>query len=327
MPVTTVHQPTHREALWELEAAFERGDLITVFGRCTVDYDGRAASSLGLGRRLLVLKPDGAALVHTDENQQPVNWQPPGSEHHAAVRDGQLRVRSVRSSPDETLDIHFETVEQLSAMAVSGRRELSVTGSEADLRNALLDHPAMIEAGFEPLATERPTDAGPTDIFGRDSEGRPVVVELKRRRVGPSAAGQLRRYVAAIEREEGDNAAVRGILVAPSVTDRARRLLAEHDLEFVAVAPPTADDTDSPPTADDADSPPAADDTDSPPAADDTDSPPAADDADSPPAADDNADSLSTASTASDREESSAVDTDDEESTAPTAEPSSEESN
>ena len=309
MPVTTVHQPTHREALWELEAAFERGDLITVFGRCTVDYDGRAASSLGLGRRLLVLKPDGAALVHTDENQQPVNWQPPGSEHHAAVRDGQLRVRSVRSSPDETLDIHFETVEQLSAMAVSGRRELSVTGSEADLRNALLDHPAMIEAGFEPLATERPTDAGPTDIFGRDSEGRPVVVELKRRRVGPSAAGQLRRYVAAIEREEGDNAAVRGILVAPSVTDRARRLLAEHDLEFVAVAPPTADDTDSPPTADDADSPPTAD------------------DAALPPAADDNADSLSTASTASDREESSVVDTDDEESTAPTAEPSSEESN
>ncbi len=318
MPVTTVHQPTHREALWELEAAFERGDLITVFGRCTVDYDGRAASSLGLGRRLLVLKPDGAALVHTDENQQPVNWQPPGSEHHAAVRDGQLRVRSVRSSPDETLDIHFETVEQLSAMAVSGRRELSVTGSEADLRNALLDHPAMIEAGFEPLATERPTDAGPTDIFGRDSEGRPVVVELKRRRVGPSAAGQLRRYVAAIEREEGDNAAVRGILVAPSVTDRARRLLAEHDLEFVAVAPPTADD---------ADSQPAADDDASPPAADDADSPPAADDAALPPAADDNADSLSTASTASDREESSAVDTDDEESTAPTAEPSSEESN
>ena len=293
MPVTTVHQPTHREALWELEAAFERGDLITVFGRCTVDYDGRAASSLGLGRRLLVLKPDGAALVHTDENQQPVNWQPPGSEHHAAVRDGQLRVRSVRTSPDETLDIHFETVEQLSAMAVSGRRELSVTGSEADLRNALLDRPAAIEAGFEPLATERPTDAGPIDIFGRDSEGRPVVVELKRRRVGPSAASQLRRYVAAIEREEGDNAAVRGILVAPSVTDRARRLLAEHDLEFIAVAPPAADD-----------------------------------DADSLPPIDDNADSLSTAPTASDREEPSAVDTDDEESTASsTAEPPSEESN
>ena len=291
MTVTTVHQPTHREALWELEAAFDRGDLITVFGRCTVEYDGRAASSLGLGRRLLILKPDGAALVHTDENQQPVNWQPPGSEHHAAVRDRQLRVRSVRTSPDETLDVGFETVEQLSAMAVSGRRELSVTGSEADLRNALLDRPDAIEAGFEPLSTERPTDAGPIDIFGRDSEGRPVVVELKRRRVGPSAASQLQRYVAAIGRETGDNAAVRGILVAPSVTDRARRLLVEHDLEFVAVAPPDSD-----PTAEvntDAD-----------------------------------ADSSATASTQIDHEQPSPVDADeDEPSASSTAEPPSDESN
>ena len=305
MTVTTVHQPTHREALWEIEAAFDRGDLITVFGRCTVEYDGRAASSLGLGRRLLILKPDGAALVHTDENQQPVNWQPPGSEHHAAVRDGQLRVRSVRASPDETLDVGFEAVEQLSAMAVSGRRELSVTGSEADLREFLLDHPSTIEAGFEPLATERPTDAGPIDIFGRDSEGRPVVVELKRRRVGPSAASQLRRYVAAIGREEGDDAAVRGILVAPSVTDRARRLLAEHDLEFVAVAPPAADnDADSPSVADnDADSPSVAD--------NDTDT-----------------DSSTTASTPTDTEEPSSVDTEDDETavSSPT-EPPSEESN
>jgi len=182
---TTVHEPTHREALWELEDAFERGDLITIFGRCTVEYDGRAASSLGLGRRLLLLKPDGTALVHTDEKQKPVNWQPPGSEHHAAVRDGRLRVRSVRTSPDETLDVHFETVEQLSAMAVSGRRDLSVTGSEADLRNALLDRPAVIESGFEPLATERPTDAGPIDLFGRDTDGRPSSLNS-------SAAGSAR---------------------------------------------------------------------------------------------------------------------------------------
>jgi len=266
--VSTVHQPTHREALWELEAAFDRGDLITVFGRCTVDYDGRAASTLGLGRRLLVLKPDGTALVHTDEQQQPVNWQPPGSEHHAAVRDGRLRVRSVRSSPDETLLVAFESVEQLSAMAVSGRRDLSLTGSEADLREFLLDTPAAIEAGFEPLATERPTDAGPIDIFGRDSEGRPVVVELKRRRVGPSAVGQLQRYVAAIDRETGESADVRGILVAPSVTDRAASLLADDGLAFVAVEPPSDSVSAASTPADGADSDDAVTDT-----ADDTDDP------------------------------------------------------
>lgn len=243
---TTLHEPAHREALWELESAFDRGDLVTLFGTCTVEYEGRAASSLGPGARLLVLKPDGSALVHTDEGRTPVNWQPPGSEHRAAVRDGRLRVRSVRESPDETLDVWFTAVDQLAAYGVTGGRAVDVIGSEADLKERVLDDPTLVEEGFEPLATERESDAGPIDVFGRDDAGRPVVVELKRRRVGPDAAGQLARYVGAVEREEPDGTAVRGILLAPSITDRARALLADEGLEHVAAEPPDgADDGDS----------------------------------------------------------------------------------
>ncbi|PSQ33190.1 endonuclease NucS, partial [Halobacteriales archaeon SW_12_69_24] len=49
--------------------------------------------------------------------------------------------------------------------------------------------------------------------------------------------GQLGRYVDALERDLHAEAEVRGILVAPSVTDRARRMLAERGLEFVALDP------------------------------------------------------------------------------------------
>ena len=256
---TTLHDPAHREALWALESAFERGDLVTLFGDCTVEYDGRAASSLGPGARLLVLKPDGAALVHTDEGRTPVNWQPPGSEHRAAVRDGRLRVRSVRTSPAETLDVRFSDVEQLAAYGVTGGRGVDVVGSEADLKRRVLAEPETVEPGFEPLATERESEAGPIDVFGRDAEGRPLVVELKRRRVGPDAAGQLARYVAAIEREMPDGTDVRGVLVAPSITDRAADLLAEDGLDHVAAAPPDGsaagkgDDGPSPTAPDDDD--------------------------------------------------------------------------
>ena len=241
MHTTTLHRPTHRETLWELEAALERGDLITVFGRCTVDYDGRATSTLGPGNRLVILKPDGSTLVHTDEKRTPVNWQPPGCEHHASVRDGRLRVRGTRTTPDETLDIHFEQVHQFSALDVTGGRDLDLYGSEEDLREHILDDPSLVEAGFTPLATERESTAGPMDIYGEDSEGVPVVVELKRRRVGPSAASQLQRYVEALHREFGDDVAVRGILVAPSVTDRAADLLEEKGLAFVALDPATGE--------------------------------------------------------------------------------------
>ncbi|MDB9249588.1 endonuclease NucS [Halorubrum ezzemoulense] len=261
MTVTSVHDPSHREALWELEDAFERGDLISVFGRCTVSYEGRAASDLGAGDRLLVLKPDGAALVHTDEGRQPVNWQPPGSEHRAAVREGRLRVRSTRSNPDETLTVRFAAVDQLSAMAVTGGRDLTLHGSEEDLRTRILERPDLVEPGFEPRETERPSSAGPMDVFGVDADGTPVVVELKRRRVGPDAVGQLARYVRALREELGieandgetddetasdggddetddaDSPEVRGILVAPSVTDRAAERLAERGFDHVALEP------------------------------------------------------------------------------------------
>jgi len=233
--VRSLDDPDHRTALAALEAALERGDLVTVFGRCAVEYDGRTASSLGDGERLLVLKPDGSALVHTDEKRTPVNWQPPGCDHSAAVRDGRLRVHSERSSPAETLDVRFGTVRHLAAMGVTGRREVDPVGSESDLRRAILADPSLVEAGFEPLETERETAAGPMDVFGTDSEGRPVVVELKRRRVGPGAAGQLGRYVDALERELVDGEPVRGILVAPSVTDAAAELLDERGFEHVAV--------------------------------------------------------------------------------------------
>ncbi len=260
MSVTSVHEPSHREALWELESAFERGDLISVFGRCTVSYEGRAASELGIGDRLLVLKPDGAALVHTDEGRTPVNWQPPGSTHHATVRGGRLRVSSERTSPSETLVVRFDRVHQLSAMAVTGGRDLAVHGSEEDLRTRVLERPELVTSGFEPLETERQTAAGPVDVFGVDEEGDPVVVELKRRRVGPDAVGQLARYVEAVREEIAEDAdagtrrgdddggaidetgtstdgSVTGILVAPSVTDRAADLLSDRGFEHVALAP------------------------------------------------------------------------------------------
>ena len=66
-------------------------------------------------------------------------------------------------------------------------------------------------------------------------------VELKRRRVGPSAASQLRRYVEAVDEEFPDEG-VRGILVAPSVTDRTAALLDEQGLEFVPLSPPGGDE-------------------------------------------------------------------------------------
>ena len=217
--------------------AIERNALATLFGRCAVEYDGRAASSLAPGDRHVMLKPDGTALVHTDEGQKPVNWQPPGSAHNCRVDHGKLVVESVRSSPDERLTVRFSAVAFAAAFDPTDEESIDVVGTEADLKRRILAEPELVEAGFRPLATERRTPAGAVDVYGEDDDGRTVVLELKRRRVGPDAVGQLHRYVEALERDLHAGAEVRGLLVAPSVTERARALLAEESLEFVPLSP------------------------------------------------------------------------------------------
>jgi len=234
----TLAAPDASAAASFLVAAIERDALATLFGRCTVEYEGRAASSLAAGDRHLMLKPDGTALVHTDEGQQPVNWQPPGCTHECRVDGDDLLVESVRSSPEERLAVRFSAVAFAAAFDPTDEESLDVVGTEADLKRRILEEPALVESGFRPLATERETPAGAVDVYGEDDEGRTVVLELKRRRVGPDAVGQLNRYVEALERDLHADAAVRGLLVAPSVTERARALLAEEGLEFVPLSPP-----------------------------------------------------------------------------------------
>ncbi len=233
----TAVDPGHEEALELVETGVERGWLCTLFGRCRVEYDGRASSSLAAGDRLVVLKPDGTVLVHTDEGQQPVNWQPPGCTHEADIDGDRFVVRSHRSSPAEQLLVSFGRVAHAAAYDAVDAAELALTGTESDLRQRILEEPSLLEPGFEPRATERETPAGAVDIYGEDEEGNVVVVELKRRRVGPDAVSQLNRYVAALDRDLHDGTTVRGVLVAPSVTDTARRLLDERGLAFVSLAP------------------------------------------------------------------------------------------
>jgi RecB family endonuclease NucS len=237
----TVPDPTAEEAAAFVGGAVDRGALVTIFGRCTVEYEGRAASELGPGDRHVMLKPDGTALVHTDEGQKPVNWQPPGCDHACRVEGGAFVVESVRSSPEERLVVSFSDVALAAAFDPTDETSIEVVGTEADLKRRILEEPALVEEGFAPLATERDTPAGAVDIYGQDGEGRTVVVELKRRRVGPDAVGQLTRYVEAVERDLHADAEVRGVLVAPSVTERARELLAEAGFEFVPLEPSPTD--------------------------------------------------------------------------------------
>jgi len=223
--------------------AVDAGLYLTLVGTCRVSYSGRAASELGPGRRHVTVKPDGTTLVHAAEGHRPANWQAAGASVDVSpdedCAEPTLALVATRSNPDERLAVRFSNVRQVVAVPVEGADTPDTVGTEADLKRHVLEHPEVVERGLQPLATERETPAGPVDVYAEDRDGTPVVIELKRTRVGPDAVGQLSRYVDALGRDLHADADPRGVLVAPSVTDRARRLLAEAGLGFASVDPPT----------------------------------------------------------------------------------------
>lgn len=203
---------------------------ILVIGRCRIDYEGRAASTLDEGDRIVLVKPDGTLLVHNPTGLKPVNWQPPGGTVRVDGSTG-LVIVSSRPKPPETLRLTFTRVALVGDERVLDGAPIAVRGTEFDLRDALRSRPDLVEPGFRPWERERMTERGPMDLYGEDAQGRRVIVEVKRTRAGLAEVTQLWRYVEKERTKRG--VVVRGILAAPAISDRARLLLSEHGLEFL----------------------------------------------------------------------------------------------
>lgn len=236
--VEAVQNPSRDELMRIVDSALSSEAMLTIFARCRVHYDGRAKSELGSGDRVIIIKPDGAFLIHQSKKREPVNWQPPGSFVTVGERDGVIILRSVRRKPKEILEVELEEVYLVSLFKAEDYEELALTGSEAEMAELIFENPEVIEPGFKPLYREKPIKHGIVDVLGVDKDGSLVVLELKRRKADLHAVSQLKRYVEALSKEHGN---VRGILVAPSLTSGAKKLLEKESLEFRKLEPPKRD--------------------------------------------------------------------------------------
>lgn len=230
-------KPELEEAREILEEYLRRDFTVQVNGLCTVNYQGRAKSKLDRGERLVIKKQDSAILVHGPENYQPKNWQPEVDSYSVEIRkmeeDGELLVlEAKRTNPEEVVEIRFEQVDLLTVDKLVDKSDLKIRGHEVDIHESIEDDPELVEEGLNVVEREKETPAGFIDVFARDEEDRWVVIEVKRN-PDYNTVLQLQRYVDEIEEEyQGE---IRGILVAPKMTDKVLDYLHERDLEFVEV--------------------------------------------------------------------------------------------
>ena len=227
-----IESPSIESAAQAIRELVDRREWVVLVGECRVDYEGRGASRSTPGKRLIIIKPGHSVLVHGPRNFKPENWQPEGSSIHVALEEGELVILAVRRRPREVLRVSCSRVEAVLHAEPGEPGAFVMYMSEEEIRDALARHPDLIEPGLRVVERERPVPSGFVDLYAVDSEGRPVVVEIKRVRAGEQAVRQLQRYLEAL-RKRGVRA--RGILVAPGFTERAVAEAARRGIRTVQV--------------------------------------------------------------------------------------------
>src|SRR5881227_1585866 len=218
------------EARLELWKALEARMMVTMVANCTISYSGRTGSDIGEGERLIVLKGDGCVLVHRSRDYQPVNWQPSGCVFQTRIEDGRLIVKAVRPSPLETLTMIVSRVEFLGTFLLEDKAEFILHSSEEEMQKAILAEPSLIEPGLQIIDHEKRVAPGFVDVYGVDTKGNTVVIEIKKDPAGASAVKQLAEYLKYLQAPLGKK--LRPIIVAPSLAKGVMPVLEKMGFEF-----------------------------------------------------------------------------------------------
>jgi endonuclease len=227
--------PSLDDAYTSAKTGISHKKVVIIAGKCTVEYEGRANSSLGPGERIAIFKPDGSALVHRPKEYSPVNWQPPGSLFQTKLKKEGLVIRVFRRKDHEVMEVTFTELNMVSILDLRDAGEFTLYATESDMQEAILVQPSLLEDGFRPITSERAVDPGFIDILGVDKNNVLTVVELKRVKATKKAVLQLKKYMDVINLDV--NRKVRAILVAPSLADGALEILASLGYEFKALTP------------------------------------------------------------------------------------------
>ena len=256
-------EPHIDEAEDFIRRGIQKHNVLLIVGNCCVEYEGRASSKLEPGERIVIIKEDGALLIHRSTGYEPVNWmpggnvvyhvrtikskeensrdrisvnwQPPDCIFHVQMEDKMLKIHAVRRKPTESVKVFFDKFHMVSVLSLVDSGEFALYATEEDMQKAILAEPSLVEEEFKPISYERKVEPGFVDVYGMDKEGNLVVVEIKRKTAGNEAVLQLAKYVDAIR--ENTNRDVRGILVAPNIAKGVQTLLATIKLEFKALSP------------------------------------------------------------------------------------------
>jgi RecB family endonuclease NucS len=161
----------------------------SLYANCTVDYDGRARSTLEKGNYLIVHKSDGTLLIHGGTLCTPRNYQPPG----AILKLDKNKIISFRKG--ELIVITVFKILSYNEFKDWSKQRIDITKTEKELRDKIAsDINNFLKTKVKELHIEFPTPVGNIDILAIDEDDIYHVIEVKRGKANLAACSQLDRY-------------------------------------------------------------------------------------------------------------------------------------
>jgi RecB family endonuclease NucS len=201
-----------------LNHALTKGMVIVMNAKCSIDYNGRASSKASEAWRLIIIKPDGSLLVHSNESYQPLNWQPPGSR----IYFNGSQIIAIRHRPHEVLKVTLHEVAWVET-AIASEGDFRLQGTHEDVKDWVVRNLAKVTncPGARLVGTEVPLNGhGVADVVA-DCNGVRVIIEVKRGVVDLNAVSQLKRYVDAVP---GSRGVLVGVWFTSGAVELAREL-------------------------------------------------------------------------------------------------------
>lgn len=211
-----------------------------VYATCAVDYSGRLDAHLEPAKRALMIKADGAVLVHADGGSyKPLNWMSPPCTMTVDEPSDEERESGVsevwrvdHDKTDDALLIQIYEIHDEMALDLGQEPGLFKDGVEDHLQKLLSEQTDILGKDVRLIRREYPTAIGPVDLLVKDGSGH-IAVEVKRR--GEiDGVEQLTRYLTLLERDSTLQP-IRGIFAAQEIRPQARVLAEDRGIECVVL--------------------------------------------------------------------------------------------